>query len=124
MPLNGGDFANFRSVQELLATFYGLAFITEPSESDYTIGTLAAALGSGFGGQRVGVLLSNTGATDFAISFNRNVTITTGILIPKGAQPFRLDWYYDGDLVSRPLFAISSAAGGTLHMLERFITGA
>jgi len=123
MPLDGGDFANFRSVQELLASFYGLAFITEPIESDYTIGGATVAVGSGFGGQRVGVLLSNTGATNLAVSFKNPLTVTTGIFILPG-RSFRLDWYYDGDLVSRPLYAISSAGGGTLHMLERFITGA
>jgi len=124
MPLDDGDFQNFRSVQDLLVAFYGGGFITEPFESDYTVGAAAVSLGSKPSGVRVGILLSNTGGTDFAVSFNPAVTITTGILIPKAAPPFRLDWYYDGDLVQRPLYAISSAGGGTLHMLERFLSGA
>ena len=123
MP-NGLDFVqNFRSVQELLITFYGSGFITEPDESDYTIGTTAVALGSINLGQRVGRTLSNTGATNFAISYSPNVAIATGFLLLPGGT-FRDDWYYDGDLVNRPLYAISSGAGGTLHMLERTLVGA
>jgi len=123
MPLPDGDFQNYRSVQDLLTAFYGGAFITEPAESDYTISTAAVGLGASLNGMRVGLLLSNTGATSFAISYLPAVTIATGILLLPGGT-FVSDWYYDGDLVQRPLFAISSAAGGTLHMLERFLTGA
>ncbi len=114
---------NFRSVQQLLAAFYGRAFVTLPHESDYTIGAAAVALNSNRGLMRVGVLISNTGATNFAIGFTPAVTITTGVLLTPGGTYFS-DWYYDGDMVERPLFAISSAGGGTLHMLERFLVGA
>lgn len=120
--MNGGD-PNFRTVYELLGAFYGAAFVTQPIESDTTPGTSAVLLGSGASGVVVGRLLSNTGATNIAVSYSPNVTITTGFLLLPGGT-FRDDWYYDGDLVSRPLYAISSAAGGTLHMLERFLTGA
>jgi hypothetical protein len=123
MPLDGGDFQNFRSVQDLLVAFYGGGLITQPEESDYTIGASTVALGAQVNGMRIGVLLSNTGATNIAVSFKNPLTTTTGIFILPGRN-FRLDWYYDGDLVSRPLFAISSAGGGTLHMVERFLTGA
>lgn len=114
---------NFRSVRELLAAFYGGAFITQPMDSDYTIGTTAVALGDVRLGQRVARLLSNTGATNFAISYSRDVTITTGVLLLPGGT-FKDDWYYDGDLEERTLYAISSGAGGTLHMLERTLVGA
>lgn len=118
----GGD-NNFHTLQELLATFYGGAFITVPHESDYTIGTTATLVDSKRGLARVGVLISNTGSTNFAISHNATVTITTGILLLPGGT-FSLDWYYDGDLVERLLYGVSSAAGGTLHMLERLLVGA
>jgi hypothetical protein len=123
MPDSSDFIQNFRSVQELLITFYGSGFITEPDESDYTIGTTAVALGSVSLGQRVGRTLSNTGATNFAISYSPNVAIATGFLVLPGGT-FRDDWYYDGDLVNRPLYAISSGAGGTLHLLERTLVGA
>jgi hypothetical protein len=123
MPLDDGDFQNFRSIQDLLVAFYGGALVTQPEETDYTIGASPVAVGAQINGLRISVVLSNTGATDFAVSFKAGVTITTGILIPKG-QNYRFDWYYDGDLVQRQLYAISSAGGGTLHVLERFLTGA
>lgn len=123
MPGNHDYIQNFRSVRELLLAFYGGAFITQPMDSEYTIGTTALQLGDGRLGQRVLRALSNTGATNIAISFNPAVTITTGFLLLPGGF-YKDDWYYDGDLLERPLWAISSAAGGTLHMLERTLVGA
>jgi hypothetical protein len=123
MPLDDGDFQNFRSTQDLLVAFYGGALITQPEESDYTVGATAVAIGAKVNGQRISILASNTGATNFAISFNSALTVTTGIFIAPG-RFYRFDWYYDGDLVQRQLYAISSAGGGTLHVLERFLTGA
>jgi hypothetical protein len=123
MPLPDGDFQNFRSAQDLLVAFYGGALVTLPHDSDFTVATTAVALNSSRGLQRIGVLLSNTGATNFAISYSSAVTITTGILLLPGGT-FSSDWYYDGDLVERQLWAISSAAGGTIHMLERLLVGA
>lgn len=118
-----GPYPNFRDVQDLLRIFYGGAFVTLPHDSDYTIGTTATALSSNRGLQRVGLIVSNTGSTNFAISYTAGVTITTGVLLLPGGT-FNSDWYYDGDLVSRTLYAVSSAAGGTLHMIERFLVGA
>jgi hypothetical protein len=123
MPLDSGDWQNFRSIQELLVAFYGGAFVTITHDSDFTIGTTAVQLTSNRSGERVTYLLSNTGATNFAISFNPAVAITTGILLLPGGT-INFDWYYDGDVVQRYPWAISSAAGGTLHMLERFLSGA
>lgn len=123
MPLDRGDFPNFRSVQDLLVAYYGGGLVTQPEESDYTVGAAAVRLGAKVNGMRIGVVLSNTGATNFSVGYRDSLTITTGIFISPGRY-YRLDWYYDGDLVSRPLFAISSAGGGTLHMVERFLTGA
>jgi hypothetical protein len=113
---------NFRSVQDLLSTFYGGPLISFPHDSDYTVGTTAAALGANRG-QRIAAIMSNTGSTSFSISFSSAVTITTGILVNPGFA-LNLEWYYDGDLLSRTLWAISSGAGGTLHMIEQFLGGA
>jgi hypothetical protein len=122
-PVNADYVPNFRSVQDLLATFYGGSFVTLPHDSDYTIGTTATALNSNRGLQRVGVLISNTGTQNFAISYSPSVTISTGVLLLQGGS-FYSDWYYDGDLVQRQLWAVAAGAGGTLHMIERFLVGA
>jgi hypothetical protein len=117
-----GDFPNFQSVQQLLAAFYGNAFVTRPVDTDFTIGTTAIPLASTIPGVRVGFILSNTGATNIAVSYNAAVTATTGILLLPGGT-YTSDWYYDGDLVSRVLYGVSSGAGGTLHLLERLLDG-
>jgi hypothetical protein len=117
-----GPFPNFHTVQELLLALYGGAFITKPRESEYTVSTAPVLVGATNEGVRVNVAFSNTGATNFAIAFNPAVTITTGFLLQPGGF-LEFDWYYDGDLLNRSLYAISSAAGGTLHMLERFLVG-
>lgn len=114
---------NFLTVYDLLAAFYGGTFISTPVESDSTIGTTAVEIGSDQPGIPITIFLSNTGSTNIAVSFLAGVTITTGILLLPGGT-YSLDWYYDGDLVSLPLWAISSAAGGTLHVIERFLAGA
>jgi hypothetical protein len=113
---------NFRSVQDLLQSFYGGPLITFPHDSDYTIGTTAVAIGANRG-QRIAAIMSNTGSTSFAVSFSPAVTITNGLLINPGFA-LNLQWYYDGDLLNRQLYAISSGAGGTLHMIEQFLAGA
>lgn len=118
-----GDYPNFRSIQDLLYSFYGGAFVTQPEETEYNVGAAPVPIGAKVNGMRISIVLSNTGATNFAVSFKDSLTITTGILILPGRN-YRFDWYYDGDLVQRPLYAISSAGGGTMHVLERFLTGA
>lgn len=122
MAIELGPWPNFTSVQQLLAAFYGGALVTLPHETDYSVGTSVVALNSSRGLMRIGLLLSNTGNTNIAISFAAAPTITTGILLLPGGTYYS-DWYYDGDLVERPLNAIGSLAGGTLHMLERFLVG-
>jgi len=123
MPNGLGDFPNFQSVQQLLAAFYGAAFVTTPIETTPSVGTAVSAIGSKPGGVRVGVFVSNTSVNNIAVGFNPAITITTGIVIfPGGTASF--DWYYDGDLVSRPLYAIAAAAASTLYVLERFLQGA
>lgn len=113
---------NFRNLEELLASFYGRTIVTLGHDSDFTIGTTATVLDSKRGLAPVQRLISNTGSTNFAISFNPAVTISTGVLL-QAAGTFKLHWYYDGDLLYKPLYAISSAGGGTLHMVEQFLTG-
>lgn len=118
-----GPFPNYHSVQDLLAAFYGGALITEPVESDATVGTTAVELGSDQPGVPISLIISNTGTVNVAISFLQSVTITTGVLLQQGGT-LVIDWYYDGDLIGRPLYAIAAGAGATLHMIERFLAGA
>jgi len=113
---------NMRTAREMvIATFDALA-TTQPVESDYTIGTTAVALGTA-NLQRLGWMVSNTGTPNIAIGFNPAVTITTGILLQTGGFAFST-WFYDLELVQRPIYAIAASGGATLHMIENAITGA
>jgi len=116
---------NFRSVQDLLDAFYGGSFVTQPVESTYTIGAAAVPIGAKINGVRTSVVVSNssTAGQILTVSFNPAMTVVDGIKLLTGTN-YRFDWYYDGDLVSRQLYAIASGAGGKLYVLERFITGA
>lgn len=113
---------NVSSVRDLLMLWYENPIYSQPDESDYTIGTTALQLGATIG-QRIQVVCSNTGSTNLAISWKSSITITTGFLLLPGGV-FRLKWRDDGDLLMRPLFAISDGAGGTLHMLEQSVYSA
>ena len=120
----GFDFPlpNVRSARELLAAFYGLPVITQPQESDYTIGTTAVPIGK-YPNTRLAWNLSNTGAGNIAFGFSAAVTITTGFLLEPGGFS-RSTWYYDFELVTYPLWAIGAGSGETLYMLENVLTGA
>ncbi|HVI11030.1 MAG TPA: hypothetical protein VND65_22285 [Candidatus Binatia bacterium] len=114
---------HFTALQDILESFYGAKIDALPKESDFTIGTTAVPLDSLVRRDCIWRALSNTGSTTIAISLQNSLTITTGIPIaPNGF--LLMEWRVDQDLVNRPWFAISSAAGGTLHMIERFIAGA
>lgn len=113
---------NVFSARDFIARFYGTLATTRPQESDYTVGTTPIAIGSKKG-QLLAFILSNTGGPNIAISFNPAVTITTGLLLTTGAA-FSSNWYFDLELVTWPLYAISAAPGGTLHLIENLISGA
>jgi len=113
---------NMRTAREMvIATFEALA-TTQPVESDYTIGTTPVLLGVA-NLQRLGWWLSNTGTPNIAISFNPALTIATGILLTTGGFA-QSTWFYDLELVQRPIWAIAASSGATLHLIENAITGA
>jgi hypothetical protein len=111
-----------RSAREMVLATYDALATTKPHESDYTVGTTAVLIGS-TNFQRLGVIVSNTGSVNAAIGFSPNVTITTGLLLLQGGV-FVLTWFFDLELVQRPLYAIGASASATLHMVENAITGA
>jgi hypothetical protein len=113
---------NIRSARELVIASFGVLATTKPHNTDYTIGTTAVQIGTNIF-QRVGLSLSNTGATNIAFGFRSSLTITTGILLTPGGFA-SMTWFYDLELVTRQLWAIAAAAGATLHMIENLIDGA
>jgi hypothetical protein len=112
---------NVDSPQEMVAWFYDRRIRVAPVESDYAISTTAVLLGKNQR-PRLGYTLSNTGSTSIAIAYNQGVTITTGFLLLPGGT-LNSSWYYDLEIVGYQIWAIGSAGGGTLHMLEQILTG-
>lgn len=121
---NGDDYAiqNIRSAREMVLRYFDTLATTKPHETNYTIGTTALALGS-TAFRRLGYLLSNTGSVNIAIGWSLAVTITTGILLEQGGS-FQTSWFFDLELVDRPIYAIAASGGATLFMVENAITGA
>lgn len=114
---------NFHSAQDLLSAFYGSNIITLPHEKDFTVGTSIVTLDPARGLQAISVAISNTGTPNIFVSFNSAMASPNGFLLQTGGF-LSFDWYYDGDLVQKPLYAIGAAGGGTLHVLWRMLTGA
>lgn len=114
---------NIRTARDFILQWYGTLATTRPVESDYTIGSSTVVQLGATNITRVGLILSNTGAGNIAVSFSPGVTITTGILLEPGGT-FISSWYYDLELVTYPMYAIGAGDGETLHMIENAITGA
>lgn len=100
----------------LVAEFYGVEFRTDANETDVAVG-VAVVEAIAFNGRRLKLELSNTGATDITIRRDIAVTAPTGFLIPSKGS-YIIDWTTDYAEVCKALFAISSAAAGTLHIRE------
>lgn len=112
---------NIHSARDAWLGYYGFLATTSPIESDYSPTNTAIALGK-WPNQRLGYIISNTGTANVAIGFSAGVTISTGILLLQG-QAFISNWRQDAELVFAPLFVISTAGGGTVHMVESVLMG-
>jgi hypothetical protein len=110
-----------RSPRALSDWFYEAQIRTSPGEFDYSVGTTGIIV-TQTARPRIGITISNTGANNAAISFLPAVTLATGILLLVGGNLI-LNWYFDGDLLIRPMYAISAGAGTTLHVLESILDG-
>jgi hypothetical protein len=123
-PVNLRDLLNNRNVhsaREALLLWYGFLQTTRPIESDYSPTNTAIVIGA-WNSLRLGYIISNTGTANIAIAFNPGVTISTGILLQQG-QAFVSNWLTDGEAVWAPLYVISTAGGGTVHVVENVLEG-
>ena len=108
-------------VGDLIALHFGAPLYTDTSETDVSVGaTVVQAVDTD--PRRILLELSNTGATDITIRRDPNVTAPTGWLIAsKGNLILKLRDYAND--VARPLWAIGSGAGGTLHVRALVLVG-
>ena len=114
------DFPIF-SLQQFYQQIFGAQFRVRPHNSSFTVGTTAVAI-TPPSSPALGITFSNTGATNIAIRTAQTVTITTGILLLPGGS-VDVKWYEDFDMLSYDWFAISSAGGGTLFVVQRILSG-
>lgn len=112
---------NIHSAREALLDWYGFLQTTKPIENDYSPAGTAISIGL-YGNTRLGFIISNTGTANVAIGFSAGVTLTTGILLLQG-QAFVANWLTDGEAVFAPMWAISTAGGGTIHLVENVLSG-
>lgn len=123
-PVDLADVLNNRNVhsaREALLLWYGFLQTTRPIENDYSPTNTAIAIGA-YNSLRLGYIISNTGTANIAIGFNPGITISTGILLQQG-QAFSSNWLTDGEAVWAPLYVISTAGGGTVHVVENVLQG-
>jgi hypothetical protein len=109
------------SCRELLAVEYGSELQTRINESDVTVGTSAIAVVAG-NGARIQLILSNTGATTIYVSSLSSITGVKGLQLNAGGF-LSFSWKNDTDLSTVSFYAIGSAGGGTLHVIENILTG-
>jgi hypothetical protein len=120
----GGDLSatNIRSARDALLLWYGFLQTTRAIESDYSPAATAVQIGK-WTNTRLGFIISNSGTANVAIGFSAGVTLANGILLLQGAA-FVSNWLTDGEAVFAPMWAISTAGGGTIHMVENVLQGA
>jgi hypothetical protein len=106
----------FNSARSLIGWYYDAEIRLDPRESTVTVGTTAVAIGK-YANQRSAILLGNCGTTAIVVGFSASVTSGAGIPIAGGAW-FSFNWFQDNEIVMRDMFAISSAGGQTLYVLE------
>jgi len=112
---------NMHSARDLFSAWYGLLAATSPIENDYSPAGTAITIRKNLQ-NCIGVLISNTGSANVAFGFNAGITISTGILLLQG-QALTLHWLEDGDLLMYQIWAISTAGGGTIHVVENVLSG-
>jgi len=112
---------NMHSPRDLFSAWYGLLAASAPQENDYSPAGTAITIRK-FPTTSISCLISNTGAANVAIGFSSGVTLANGILLLQG-QALSLSWLEDGDLLMYQMWAISTAGGGTIHVVENVLSG-
>lgn len=103
------------SLYGLVKAAFGVS--TTPKVSTATIGASVGLLVKG-NPNRVGLTFTNNGAaTVYILPFN-DVSTTKGIAIGASGGSIGLNWDTDFELISRPWYAVSGAAGNVVTILE------
>lgn len=85
-----------------------------------SVGTTAVQLSSG-SPNRVAVIISGPASATVTIGMDASVTSGQGIRIPAGVAPVILTLVQHGDIVRRPLYAISASGTETIGIIETYL---
>jgi hypothetical protein len=108
------------SARGLIDTYYGTQIRLQPFETVLTVGTSSVVAGK-LGNQRVAVLYCNPGSTQITLGLSAGVTAGNGYTLGQNGV-LRFDWVNDGEMVMQQFYAISSAGGQTLYILESVLS--
>ena len=108
-----------RTLDEFLASYFKDDISTDTPESDIAVG-VAAVVVLVNNPRRVRAELTNTGPTTIALRRDNTVTPTTGDIVAPG-ETWEMNWLTGLDSTMDPIFAISSGAGGLMHVRETLL---
>jgi len=114
--------AEVHGLQRLLQAQYGIKTDYRENPDGQDVGTTTVRI-CGTNPNRVGLLIVNTGTTTIYVGPKNTVTSTNGIPLPAGGTSLSLRWDIDMELVIQNFYALSSAAGGKVYVLETYLTG-
>jgi hypothetical protein len=106
---------------EMVAAWFGIDVRTVVRGKSTTVSTTGIAIDA-YAGQRMGVIVSNTGAGNVVINHAATDTYPNGIMLLPGYS-LSLNWQDDMQLVNYPLFAVSTGGGTTVHVWENVLSG-
>ena len=109
------------TVWGLLTQWYGSWLKTRRVINDFTITTTPQRVCTA-DPSRVLLSLSNWGTTSLAFGENRNITSTTGIILPPG-NAVSLEWFIDLDLQTTEIWAVAASGSSPLHVVESLLVG-
>ena len=110
------------SVLEMVAAWFGIDVRTLPRETDTTVGTSSVRIDA-YPRQRMGIIISNTGANSMVFGWSSSMVYPNGILLQAGFA-FQLTWQDDMELLLHGINAISTGSGTTCHVVENVLAGA
>jgi hypothetical protein len=111
-----------RTARDLVAYRNSDALVSNIIEADVTVGTTAIWLAPR-GGAIIERIITNNGAAAIAISTLTSVTATKGIQLAAGGT-LSFQALEDFDLATCDLYAISSGAGNSVHVISVQLVGA
>ena len=104
------------NITDFVTNFFDWSLKTDSFESDVAVGIAVVQLVPN-NPRRVALHLSNTGPTPITLSRLNTVLPATGKMMSPG-EDFDLYWYNELREIEATWFAISAAAGGSLHLRE------